>query len=170
MGTSTDPHDPKQQARRLRTALAESGTPVSHGQALDLVARLHGHRDWNTLSAADPAAAPAPARGAIPLLRIFDTRKAMEFYVGFLGFEVAWEHRYDDHAPLYAEVVRDGVRLHLTEHHGDASPGPRSTSRSTTPSGSSRSCWPRSTTTRVPAWSARGGAGSSPSPTRSSTG
>ena len=73
--------------------------------------------------AAATGAAPATARGAIPLLRIFDTRKAMEFYVGFLGFEVAWEHRYDDHAPLYAEVVRDGVRLHLTEHHGDASPG-----------------------------------------------
>ena len=44
MGTSTDPHDPKQQARRLRTALGESGTVVSHGQALELVARLHGDR------------------------------------------------------------------------------------------------------------------------------
>ena len=25
--------------------------------------------------------------------------------------------------PLYAEVARAGVRLHLSEHHGDASPG-----------------------------------------------
>ncbi len=28
----------------------------------------------------------------IPILRIFDVEKAKEFYVGFLGFTVAWEH------------------------------------------------------------------------------
>jgi uncharacterized glyoxalase superfamily protein PhnB len=120
---STSAPDPKQQARRLRTALAEHGTEVTHGQALDLVARQWGHRDWNTMAAAPAPAGAAVPRAAIPLLRIFDTRKAMEFYVGFLGFEVVWEHRYGEHAPLYTEVVRDGVRLHLTEHHGDASPG-----------------------------------------------
>ena len=59
----------------------------------------------------------------VPLLRIFDVAKAKEFYVGFLGFAVDWEHRFDDAAPLYMQVSRGGLVLHLTEHHGDACPG-----------------------------------------------
>lgn len=43
--------DFKSQAKRLRTALAEEGVAVSHARALELVARSHGVRDWNTLSA-----------------------------------------------------------------------------------------------------------------------
>lgn len=43
----------KQQARRLREALAEEGRSLSHGEALEMVARQHGHRDWNTLSATE---------------------------------------------------------------------------------------------------------------------
>lgn len=34
----------------------------------------------------------------IPLLRIFSVEKAKEFYVGFLGFTIDWEHRFDDNA------------------------------------------------------------------------
>ena len=59
----------------------------------------------------------------IPILRIFDVDKAREFYVGFLGFTVDWEHRFDDKAPLYMQVSRGGLVLHLSEHHGDACPG-----------------------------------------------
>jgi hypothetical protein len=58
-----------------------------------------------------------------PILRIFDIPKAHEFYLGFLGFEVQWEHRFSNDAPLYTEIARDGCVLHLSEHHGDASPG-----------------------------------------------
>lgn len=43
--------DFKQQARRLRQALGEEGILISHGKALDLIARQSGTRDWNTLSA-----------------------------------------------------------------------------------------------------------------------
>jgi uncharacterized glyoxalase superfamily protein PhnB len=43
--------------------------------------------------------------------------------VGFLGFQVDWEHRFDETAPLYMQVSRDGLVLHLSEHHGDACPG-----------------------------------------------
>ena len=59
----------------------------------------------------------------IPILRIFDVDKAREFYVGFLGFTVDWEHRFDERAPLYMQVSRGGLVLHLSEHHGDACPG-----------------------------------------------
>jgi len=59
----------------------------------------------------------------VPILRIFSVEKAREFYVGFLGFTWDWEHRFDDNAPLYAQVSRGGLSLHLSEHHGDGSPG-----------------------------------------------
>jgi hypothetical protein len=50
----------KTQARRLRTTLAEGGKAVSHAQALELVARQHGHRDWNTAHAAAGNEPPGP--------------------------------------------------------------------------------------------------------------
>jgi hypothetical protein len=50
-------------------------------------------------------------------------KKAKDFYVGFLGFRVDWEHRFDDNAPLYMQVSRENLTLHLTEHHGDCCPG-----------------------------------------------
>jgi catechol 2,3-dioxygenase-like lactoylglutathione lyase family enzyme len=59
----------------------------------------------------------------IPMFRIFSVEKAKEFYVGFLGFKVDWEHRFDPQAPLYMQVSREGLVLHLTEHHGDCTPG-----------------------------------------------
>ena len=59
----------------------------------------------------------------IPILRIFDVAKAREFYVDYLGFRIDWEHRFDDDAPLYMQVSRDHVVLHLSEHHGDGTPG-----------------------------------------------
>jgi len=61
----------------------------------------------------------------IPVLRIFDIAKADEFYLDFLGFSVDWDHRFDDNAPLYRQISRNGLVLHLSEHHGDGSPGAR---------------------------------------------
>ncbi|NEQ29418.1 MAG: VOC family protein [Leptolyngbya sp. SIO4C5] len=58
-----------------------------------------------------------------PILRIFDEAKAKEFYVDFLGFTVDWEHRFADHMPLYMQVSKSDCVLHLSEHHGDCSPG-----------------------------------------------
>jgi len=60
---------------------------------------------------------------AIPVLRIYDIAKAKEFYVDFMGFTIDWEHRFDDNAPLYFQVSRSGVKLQLSEHYGDGTPG-----------------------------------------------
>lgn len=60
---------------------------------------------------------------AIPIVRIFSEEKAKEFYVDFLGFKIDWEHRFEADFPLYAQVTRSGMTLHLSEHHGDATPG-----------------------------------------------
>jgi hypothetical protein len=61
--------------------------------------------------------------GTVPILRIFDVAKAKTFYIDFLGFAVEWEHRFDTQAPLYMQISRAGLTLHLSEHHGDACPG-----------------------------------------------
>ena len=60
---------------------------------------------------------------AIPILRIFDEAKAREFYLGFLGMTVDWEHRFEDATPIYMQVSLGPLKLHLTEHHGDCCPG-----------------------------------------------
>ena len=62
---------------------------------------------------------------AIPILRIFDVAKAREFYVEFLGFAWDWEHRFDPDLPVYAQISRAELRLHLSEHFGDGTPGTR---------------------------------------------
>jgi catechol 2,3-dioxygenase-like lactoylglutathione lyase family enzyme len=59
----------------------------------------------------------------IPLLRIFDVEKAKQFYIDFLGFTLAWEHRFKENFPAYMQISRSGLTLHLSEHHGDCSPG-----------------------------------------------
>ncbi|WP_240941437.1 glyoxalase superfamily protein [Paenibacillus sp. HB172176] len=59
----------------------------------------------------------------IPLLRIFDEAKAKDFYLDYLGFQLDFEHRFEPGLPLYMQVSRDGLRIHLTEHYGDACPG-----------------------------------------------
>ena len=60
---------------------------------------------------------------AIPILRIFDIDKAKEFYCDFLGFTLDWEHRFDDSSPVYMQISRDELVLHLSEHYGDCTPG-----------------------------------------------
>jgi catechol 2,3-dioxygenase-like lactoylglutathione lyase family enzyme len=59
----------------------------------------------------------------VPILRIFDVGRAKEFYVDWLGFTIDWEHRFDDDSPLYMQVSRGGLVLHLSEHSGDGTPG-----------------------------------------------
>ncbi len=125
--------DAKSMARALRASLGERGVALSNSECLEIVARQHGVDNWNVLAARiaqeQPGSKSAPAPGAIrlsdaiPILRIFDVAKAKEFYVDFLGFTIDWEHRFGDNFPLYAQVSRADIKLHLSEHHGDASPG-----------------------------------------------
>jgi catechol 2,3-dioxygenase-like lactoylglutathione lyase family enzyme len=60
---------------------------------------------------------------AVPIFRIFSLEKAREFYLDFLGFKVDWEHRFEPDAPVFMQVSRDGLVLHLSEHFGDGTPG-----------------------------------------------
>ncbi|MFS0839742.1 glyoxalase superfamily protein [Paenibacillus sp. 1P03SA] len=58
-----------------------------------------------------------------PILRIFDEHKAKQFYMEFLEFTLDWEHRFEPGMPLYMQISKDKIILHLSEHHGDCSPG-----------------------------------------------
>ncbi|WEK52272.1 MAG: glyoxalase superfamily protein [Candidatus Kaistia colombiensis] len=127
-----DSRDAKSMAKALRAAMAERKIELSHSETLEIVARQFGYDDWNIFaaeiaSAVPPASMVAPAgpqfNQVIPILRIFDIAKAMEFYRDFLGFTVDWEHRFGEGMPPYTQVSRAGMLLHLSEHHGDASPG-----------------------------------------------
>ncbi|PTB49848.1 hypothetical protein M431DRAFT_499867 [Trichoderma harzianum CBS 226.95] len=55
-------------------------------------------------------------QSVVPILRIFDVKKADEFYLNFSGFTVDWDHRFDDNR--HCSLI-----LHLSEHHGDGTPG-----------------------------------------------
>jgi len=63
-------------------------------------------------------------RQVIPIFRLFDEQKAREFYVDYLGFQVSFEHQLEENSPLYLGLSLGGMEiLHLSEHHGDATPG-----------------------------------------------
>lgn len=119
--------DAKAMAKSIRQSFADKNVPISHSEALEIVARQLGYDNWNILSAklepaeADPA--PTSFEQAVPILRIFDVAKAHEFYLGFLGFRIDWEHRFAENMPLYMQVSRRELKIHLSEHAGDASPG-----------------------------------------------
>ena len=60
----------------------------------------------------------------IPVLRVFDYDKIIEFYVKWMDFSVEWEHRPED-APFYMQVSLRGSLINLSQHHGECSPGAR---------------------------------------------
>ena len=116
----------KRMAKSLRASLMGQAHEISHSASLEIVARQLGFKDWNTASAMLPHEPASPAitlERAIPILRMFDEAKAREFYLEFLGFSVEFEHRFEADLPLYLGLSRSGLHIHLSEHHGDASPG-----------------------------------------------
>lgn len=126
VGVMRDLPDPKSMAASLKSALAEQAIDISHGQALETVAKQFGVENWNILSAQlkkSKEEKDTVSAHAVPIFRIFDEQKAMDFYLEFLGFELDWEHRFDDSLPLYAQVSLGDTSIHLSGHHGDASPG-----------------------------------------------
>lgn len=57
----------------------------------------------------------------VPVFRVSDARATANWYAR-LGFELEGEHRFAPHMPIYAFLRRGDIRLHLTEHPGDARP------------------------------------------------
>jgi catechol 2,3-dioxygenase-like lactoylglutathione lyase family enzyme len=61
--------------------------------------------------------------GITPVLRIFDVPLAKSFYVGYLGCVVDWEDGDPPDSPVYLQVSRGPLVLHLSTFHGDGTPG-----------------------------------------------
>ena len=59
----------------------------------------------------------------VPILRVFDQQRAHSFYIDYLGCTLDWAHQFDEQGPVYTQVSRDALVLHLSEHHGDGTPG-----------------------------------------------
>jgi len=124
-----DYRDAKLMARALRENLKAKGVELSLAESLELVAKQFGYDNWNVLAAKIAAGEPGGAdstielREVVPVIRMFDVAKAVEFYCDFLGFKEDWRGEIFPAAPLYMQVSRGAVKLHLSEHHGDAAPG-----------------------------------------------
>jgi uncharacterized glyoxalase superfamily protein PhnB len=58
----------------------------------------------------------------IPVLRVFDYVKAIEFYVDRLGAKIEWEHQPAG-TPFYMQITINGAKINLSQHHGECSPG-----------------------------------------------
>jgi uncharacterized glyoxalase superfamily protein PhnB len=52
----------------------------------------------------------------IPTFRITDYKKAIDFYVDFLEFSIDWKHRFAETEPVYMQISKNGLVLHLTEN------------------------------------------------------
>jgi uncharacterized glyoxalase superfamily protein PhnB len=113
-----------EEAKKLARELS-AGSDLRYSAVLEAAAHAAGHRDWNTMAASAPRSARNPRRDpdVIPVLRVFDHAVARAFYCDHLGFEWQWQHQFESDLPVYAQVSLDGKVLHLTEHHGDATPG-----------------------------------------------
>lgn len=86
----------KIQARDLRASLVEVGHAVSHSTALELLARQHGYRDWNTLRAA-----------ARRVLEVSGFRRGARVTGRYLG------HAFSGQVLRAESVVPDRTRLEL---------------------------------------------------------
>ncbi|AQA03001.1 bleomycin resistance family protein [Mycobacterium sp. MS1601] len=112
--------DAKRAARVLRNQLP--GANLTRSEALEIVARQLGFRNWNTAAAGLPSHRGMSA--PVPVLRSLDETRAREFYIDYLHFTIEWEHRFDyAQSILYMRLRRDRFVLDLSEHHGDGTPG-----------------------------------------------
>ena len=53
---------------------------------------------------------------AIPTFRILNYEQAIKFYVRLLGFSIDWEHRFSPTEPVYMQISKNGLTLHLSEN------------------------------------------------------
>lgn len=105
--------DAKNRAELLMRELATDGMSIKRGRALDIVAKLEGHRDWNTLQAAS-------------LKRTEVAQLRDDYEVGSLGtlshfgrvldvtLSAHLQHSGpDDHTRLYTWTAPDGEKFEL---------------------------------------------------------
>ena len=58
----------------------------------------------------------------VPILRMYDVAATIRFYVEYLGCSLDSQDGEGDR-PVYLQVSRGAMRLHLSSHHDDGTPG-----------------------------------------------
>jgi catechol 2,3-dioxygenase-like lactoylglutathione lyase family enzyme len=99
------------------------GAKFQLSDAQELVARKAGFESWPALiegyDAMTRSAAPSNRAATIltaePQLFVSDLEASTAFYIGKLGFSLAFSY---GEPPFYAQVVRDGARLNMRTVHG----------------------------------------------------
>lgn len=119
----------KAMAKSLRAALAAKNVALSHSECLELVSKQIGFHEWNMLSVkialetgereTSPASNDVSLQSPVPVLTIASAVEARKFYVEFLDFAVDWGWHENSQRPLYAQVSRSSVTLHLSEHRSE---------------------------------------------------
>jgi hypothetical protein len=61
-------------------------------------------------------------RAAIPILRMHDVAVTKRFYLDYLGCALDGQDGEGD-LPIFMKVSRGAMRLHLSSHHDDGTPG-----------------------------------------------
>jgi len=51
---------------------------------------------------------------AVPIPQITDVQTATDFYTSFRGFNTDWKHHPTEGGPIYMQVSREGLVLHLS--------------------------------------------------------
>ena len=74
------------------------------------------------MSSAPPAAEDIRVISVVPILRMYDVAATIRFYVDDLGCSLDWRDG-DGDRPVYLQVSRGALRLHLSSHHDDGTPG-----------------------------------------------
>ena len=58
----------------------------------------------------------------VPILRMFDVAAAKRFYLDYVGCTLDWQYGEGDQ-PVYMQVSRGDLVLHLSSNHDDGTPG-----------------------------------------------
>jgi catechol 2,3-dioxygenase-like lactoylglutathione lyase family enzyme len=74
------------------------------------------------MSTAPDAPAEFLVSSVVPILRMYDVAASIRFYVDYLGCTLDWQDG-DGDRPVYLQVSRGALVLHLSSHHDDGTPG-----------------------------------------------
>jgi len=95
----------KSEAKALRETRAKAGETLSHGAALEAVAKAHGYRDWNT------ARAIVPDRVVVPFqvgMRVAGTYLSCPFKGMLIGVQLLGDMRH------YTVVIKFDEPVNVT--------------------------------------------------------
>jgi hypothetical protein len=87
--------------------------------------RLAKHTKLSKLTNFRTSKLPLIMAKTIPIFRIFDYDRAISHYIDWMEFKIDWEGHLEKGSPVYMQISKGDLVLHLSEHSGDCSPGAR---------------------------------------------